>query len=118
MSPTNRYTAGREAADQPVGVGDNGIEHRLHVRRRTGDDLQYLGRRRLLLAGFLQVFARTGDRTTLSSGGRWRNAALGLGGLAALCGLALRAFASLVLPPVLDGRAISAPRVKKGILSG
>ena len=33
-------------------------------------------------------------------------------------GLALRAFASLVLPPVLDGRAISAPRVKKGILSG
>ena len=53
--------------------------------RRTGDDLQYLGRRRLLLAGFLQVFARTGDRTTLNSGGRWRNAALGLGGLAALC---------------------------------
>ena len=33
-------------------------------------------------------------------------------------GLALRVFASLVLPPVLDGRAISAPRVKKGILSG
>jgi hypothetical protein len=32
--------------------------------------------------------------------------------------LALRAFASLALPPVLDGRAISAPRVKKRILSG
>ena len=28
------------------------------------------------------------------------------------------AFASLVLPPVLDGRAISVPRVKEGILSG
>src|SRR3954469_9397389 len=28
-------------------------------------------------------------------------------------GLALRAFASLVLPPVLDGRAISAPRIKE-----
>src|SRR5438552_6891619 len=33
-------------------------------------------------------------------------------------GLALRAFASLVLPPVLDGRVIFAPRVKKSILSG
>ena len=33
-------------------------------------------------------------------------------------GLALRAFASLILLPVLDGRVISAPRVKKGILSG
>src|SRR5438874_47507 len=32
--------------------------------------------------------------------------------------LALRAFASLVLPPVLDGRVISAPRVKKGYLIG
>ena len=31
---------------------------------------------------------------------------------------ALRAFAALVLPPVLDGRAISAPGVRKGILSG
>ena len=38
--------------------------------RRTGDDLQYLGHRRLLLAGFLQVLARTGDRATLSSGCR------------------------------------------------
>ena len=43
---------------------------------------------------------------------------VGLGGLAALRGLALRVFASLVLPPVLDGRAISAPRDKKCILSG
>src|SRR5215208_2413656 len=33
-------------------------------------------------------------------------------------GLALRVFAALFLPPVLDGRAISAPRVRKGILSG
>ena len=46
------------------------FEHRLHIVRRTGDHLQYLGSRRLLLAGFLQVFARTGDRTTFSSGGR------------------------------------------------
>jgi hypothetical protein len=33
-------------------------------------------------------------------------------------GFALWAFALLALPPVLDGRAISAPKVKKGILSG
>ena len=69
--PINR---GRDSANQPIGAGHNGLEHRLYVVRRTGDDLQYLGRRRLLLAGFLQVFARTGDRTTLNSGGRWRNA--------------------------------------------
>src|SRR3954451_21649741 len=33
-------------------------------------------------------------------------------------GLSLRDFRSLVLPPVFDGRAISAPEVKKYILSG
>src|SRR3954467_3748203 len=33
-------------------------------------------------------------------------------------GLALRAFASLVLPPVFDGRVIIRPQVNKGILSG
>src|SRR5215212_11114111 len=31
-------------------------------------------------------------------------------------GLALRVFAALFLPPVLDCRAIAAPRVRKGIL--
>ena len=40
---------GREAADQPVGAGRNGLEHRLHVRGRTGDDLQDVGRRGLTL---------------------------------------------------------------------
>src|SRR4051794_16713198 len=75
----------REAAKEAVCAGRNGLEHRLHVVGRTGDDLQYLGRRRLLLAGFLQVVAWIGDRTTRSSGGRWRTAGLGLGGLAALC---------------------------------
>jgi hypothetical protein len=30
----------------------------------------------------------------------------------------LRVFAALVLPPALDGRTISAPTVKKSILSG
>jgi len=35
-----------------------------------------------------------------------------------LIGLALRAFALLLLTPLFDGRVISAPRVKKSILSG
>ena len=72
-SPTKRYT---KAACHPAdgcAFGDC-LQHRLHVVRRTGDDLQYLGRRRLLLAGFLQVLARTGYRTTPGSGGRRRNA--------------------------------------------
>src|SRR6476659_4637980 len=45
-------------------------------------------------------------------------AARGLVLLRPFAGPALRAFASLVLPPVLDGRLISAPKVKKSILSG
>src|SRR6478672_13132023 len=69
-------------ADQLFGAVGDGVEHRLHIIRRSGNDLQYLGRRCLLLTGFLQVF---GDRTTLYPGGRWRNARLGLDGLAALC---------------------------------
>ncbi len=39
----------REAADQPVGVGHNGLEYRLHVRWRAGDHLQDVGRRGLPL---------------------------------------------------------------------
>ena len=85
MSSTNAIDRVENPPISRLALGHDGLEHRLHVVRRTGDDLQYLGRRRLLLAGFLQVFARIGDRTTLNSGGRWRNAGLGLGGLAALC---------------------------------
>jgi hypothetical protein len=59
------------------------LEHLLYVVRRTGDDLQYLGRRRLLLAGFLQVFAQIRDRTRLTSAGGRCDAALCLGRLAA-----------------------------------
>ena len=66
-------------------LSDDRFEHRLHVRWRTGDDFQDFGGCRLLLAGFLQVFARTGDRTMLNPGGRRRSPALGLGGLEALC---------------------------------
>ena len=34
---------GREAANQPVSAGRDGLEYRLHIRRRTGDDLQDFG---------------------------------------------------------------------------
>src|SRR6476660_4976037 len=61
-------------------LGDS-LEHRLNVRRRTGDDLQYLGSRRLLRTRFFQVFVWSSDRATLSSGGRWRTASLSLAGL-------------------------------------
>ena len=33
---------------------DDGVEHRLHVRRRAADDAEHLGRRRLMLQSFAQ----------------------------------------------------------------
>ena len=60
--------------------------------------------------------SETGRRLTRVAAGAMRGLVLVV--LRPFAGLALRAFASLVLPPVLDGRAISAPRVKKSILSG
>src|SRR5215510_10077417 len=33
---------------------DDGVEHRLHVRRRAADDAQHLGRYRLMLQSFTQ----------------------------------------------------------------
>ena len=33
---------------------DDGIEHRLHVRRRAADDAEHLGRRRLMLQRLAQ----------------------------------------------------------------
>ncbi len=35
--------SGRVSADQPVGAARDGLEYRLHVRRRAGDDLQDVG---------------------------------------------------------------------------
>ena len=34
---------------------DNGIQHRLHVRRRAANDAEHLGSRRLMLQGFAQL---------------------------------------------------------------
>ena len=45
----------RVAADQPVGARRDGVEHRLHVRRRLGDDLQNVCRRRLALQRLLRL---------------------------------------------------------------
>jgi hypothetical protein len=42
----------REAADQPVGAGRDGLEYRLHVRGRAGDHLQDVGGRGLPLQRF------------------------------------------------------------------
>ena len=38
----------------PGGALDDGIEHRLHVRRRAADDAEHLGRRRLMLQRLAQ----------------------------------------------------------------
>src|SRR5262245_52420700 len=53
--------------------------------------------------------------TRAAAGAVW---CLALGGSRLFAGGALRAFASIGLPPVLDGRVMSAPKVKKSILSG
>ena len=38
----------------PRGALDDGVEHRLHVRRRAADDPEHLGRCRLMLQGLAQ----------------------------------------------------------------
>ena len=38
----------------PCGALDNGVEHRLHVRRRAADDAEHLGRCGLMLQRFAQ----------------------------------------------------------------
>jgi hypothetical protein len=43
---------GRQTVDQPVRSLRNGLEHRLHVIRRTGDHLQDIGGRGLPLQRF------------------------------------------------------------------
>src|SRR5918993_4079699 len=39
----------------PRGTLDDGVQHRLHVRRRTADDAQYLGRCGLMLQSLAQL---------------------------------------------------------------
>ena len=55
-----------EAAEQPLGTRGDGLEHRLRVRRRAGDDLEDIGGRRLpfqRLAGLIeQPRVLDGDR--------------------------------------------------------
>ena len=51
---------GREAPDQPFGACRNGVEHRLHVRRRTGDHLENVGGRGLPLQRFLGLVEQPG----------------------------------------------------------
>src|SRR5215470_7972064 len=39
----------------PSGALDDGVEHRLHVRRRAADDAKHFGRRRLMLQRLPQL---------------------------------------------------------------
>ena len=58
MSPRNRIVSFAESQHHVIdptnlgGAFDDGVEHRLHVRRRAADDAEHLGRRRLLLQRF------------------------------------------------------------------
>ena len=60
MSPRNHIVALAESQHHvidptnPRGALDDGVEHRLHVRRRAADDAEHLGRCRLMLQGLAQ----------------------------------------------------------------
>ena len=60
MSPRNHHVSFAESQQHvidPANSGcalDNGIQHRLHVRRRAADDAEHLGCRRLMLQGLAQ----------------------------------------------------------------
>ena len=60
MSPRNHSVPLAESQHHvidptnPRGALDDGVEHRLHVRRRAADDAEHLGRCRLMLQGLAQ----------------------------------------------------------------
>ena len=52
----NHAVDGRgKPVEQTVGLLCNGVEYRMHIRRRTGDDLQDVGRRGLPLQRLLSL---------------------------------------------------------------
>ena len=61
MSPRNHGVSLAESQHHvidptnPGGALDDGVEHRLHVRRRTADDAEHLGRGRLMLQRLAQL---------------------------------------------------------------
>ena len=60
MSPRNHSVSLAESQQHvinptnPSGALDDGVEDRLHVRRRAADDAEHLGRCRLMLQGLAQ----------------------------------------------------------------
>src|SRR5690348_8882094 len=60
VSPENRKVTVVESQRNVINLAncrralDDGIEHRLHIRRRTADDSEHLGRCGLMLQGFAQ----------------------------------------------------------------
>ena len=97
------------AAEQPHGRLDNSVEYRLHVSRRPADDPQNIGRGPLLVSCcatsvFCAAAAWVRRRVAVGAIRLWPLAVL-----RPFAGRALRAFALVLLPPVFDSRAISAP---------
>ena len=60
MSPRSHYVSLAESQrhiinlTDPGGALDDGVEDRLHIRRRAADDAEHLGRCRLMLQGLAQ----------------------------------------------------------------
>src|SRR5262249_49625399 len=62
----------RKPAEQPHRTSDDRVEHRLDIGRRSGDDLQDLTCRRLLVSGFGEFALQ------VRIGYRWRSSLRGL----------------------------------------
>ena len=57
----------------PGGALDDGVEDRLHVRRRAADDAEHLGRCRLMLQGLAQFRVALAEFLERVARSRWRS---------------------------------------------
>ena len=78
MSPRNHHVPLAESQHHvinptnPGGALDDGVEHRLHVRRRAADDAEHLGGRRLMLQRLAQFCVALLEFLEQAARSRWR----------------------------------------------
>ena len=78
MSPRNHIVPLAESQHHvidpanPRGALDDGIEDRLHVRRRAADDAEHLGCRRLMLQRLAQFRVALAEFLEQAARSRWR----------------------------------------------
>ena len=79
MSPRNHNVPLAESQHHVIdptnlcGALDDGVEHRLHVRRRAADDAEHLGRRRLMLQRLAQFCVALAEFFEQAARFRWRS---------------------------------------------